>query len=63
MKAIQSNPHIIESLSCILNSTFLLHREKRRDIKRMKTSIIKMEHYKIFKLFKDSTVSNFVTKK
>ena len=33
-----------------------------RNIKRIKTSIIKMEHYKIYKLLNDSTVSKFVTK-
>ena len=33
-----------------------------RNIKQIKTSIIKMEHYKIFKLLNDSTVSKFVTK-
>ena len=36
--------------------------EKRRNIKRIKTSIIKMEHYQISKLFNDSTVLKFVTK-
>ena len=30
-------------------------REKRRNIKRIKTSIIKMEHHKISKLLNDST--------
>ena len=34
----------------------------RRNIKPIKTTIIKMEHYKIFKLLNNSTVSNFVTK-
>ena len=36
--------------------------EKRRNIKRIKTSIIKMEHYQIPKLLNDSTVLKFVTK-
>ena len=36
--------------------------EKRRNIKRIKTSIIKMEHYQISKLLNDSTVLKFVTK-
>ena len=34
----------------------------RKNIKQIKTSIIKMEHYKIFKLLNDSIVSTFVTK-
>ena len=38
-------------------------RKKRRNIKRFKTSIIKMEHHKIFKLLNDWTVSKFVTPK
>ena len=38
-------------------------RKKRRKIKRIKKSIIKMEHYKIFKLLNDSTVLKFVTKR
>ena len=38
-------------------------RKKRRNIKWIKTSIIKMEHYKISKLLNDSTVSKFVKKK
>ena len=32
-------------------------------MKQTKKSIIKMEHYKIYKLLNDSTVSKFVTKK
>ena len=37
--------------------------EKReKNIKRIKTSIIKMEHYKISKLLNDSTVTKFATK-
>ena len=36
--------------------------EKRRNIKRIKTCILKMEHYKISKLLNNSTVSKFVTK-
>ena len=32
------------------------------DIKQIEKSIIKLEHYKISKLFSDSTVSKFVTK-
>ena len=32
-------------------------------MKRIKTSIIKMEHHKIFMLLNDSTISKFVTKK
>ena len=37
--------------------------EKRRNIKQIKTSIIKMEHYQVFKLLNDSSVSNFATRK
>ena len=37
-------------------------REKRRNIKRIKTSIIKMEHYKIPKLLNNSSILRFVTK-
>ena len=37
--------------------------KKRSNIKRIKTSIIKMEHYKISKLLNDSTLSRFLTKK
>ena len=37
-------------------------RKKRRNIKRIKTGIIKMEHYKISKLLSDSTVLKLVTK-
>ena len=37
-------------------------RKKRRNIKWIKTSIIKMEHYKISKLLNDSTVSKLVKK-
>ena len=36
--------------------------KKRKNIKLIKTSIIKMEHYKISKLLNDSTLSKFVTK-
>ena len=38
-------------------------RKKRKNIKRITTSIIRMEHYKISKLLNNSTVSKFVTKK
>ena len=37
--------------------------EKKRSIKIIKISIIKMEHYKIPKLLNDSIASKFVTKK
>ena len=37
--------------------------EKRRNIKQIKTSIIKMKHYKTSKLLNSLTVSKFVTKK
>ena len=37
--------------------------EKKRSIKIIKISIIKMEHYKISKLLNDSIASKFVTKK
>ena len=40
----------------------ILPEKKGRDIKRIKTSITKMEHYKISKLLNDSTVSKFLTK-
>ena len=38
-------------------------REKRRNIKQIEKSIIKMKHYKTSKLLNNSTVSKFVTKK
>ena len=41
----------------------VFHQKKRRNIKPIKTSTIKMEHYKISKLLNDSTLSKFVTKK
>ena len=37
--------------------------KKRQNIKQIEKSIIKMEHYRIYKLLNDSTVSKFVTKK
>ena len=37
--------------------------KKRRNIKRIKTSILKMEHYKTSKLLGDSSVSTFFAKK
>ena len=42
----------------------LIHnvREERRNIKRIKTSIIKMEHYRISKLLNASLASKFVKK-
>ena len=36
--------------------------EKRGSVKRIKISIIKMEHYKIFKLLNNLTLSKFATK-
>ena len=41
----------------------LFHQKERRNIKPIKTSSIKMEHYKTSELLDDSTVSKFVTKK
>ena len=38
-------------------------RKKRRNIKQIKRSIIKMEHYKIAKQLNDSSVLIFVTNK
>ena len=38
-------------------------RKKRRNIKQIKRSIIKMEHYKIAKQLNDSSVLTFVTNK
>ena len=38
-------------------------RKERKDIKEIKKSIIKTEHYKISQLLNDSTVSKFLTKK
>ena len=38
-------------------------RKKRKNIKQIKTSIIKMEHYKISKLLNNYSVSKFVTQK
>ena len=41
----------------------IIPREKKRgNIKRIKASIIKIKHHKIFKLLNNSTVSKFVTK-
>ena len=40
----------------------ILPEKKRRNIKRIKRSVIKMEHYKISKPLNDSTLSKFVTK-
>ena len=37
-------------------------KRERKNIKRIKASIIKMEHYKISKLLNNSSVSKFVTK-
>ena len=37
--------------------------KKRRNIEQIKTSIVKIEHYKMSKILNDSTVSKFVTKK
>ena len=37
--------------------------EKRRSIKRSKTSVLKMEHHKISKLLKNPTVSKFKERK
>ena len=37
--------------------------KKRRNIKQIKTSILKMEHYKTSKLLGDSSVSTFLAKK
>ena len=37
--------------------------KKRRNAKRIKTSIIKMEHHEISKLLNDTVVSKFVTRK
>ena len=36
-------------------------RKKRRYIKQIKKSVIKMEHYKLSKLLNDSTIWKFVT--
>ena len=41
----------------------ILPEKKGRNIKRIKTSITKMEHYKISKLLNDSTLSKFLIKK
>ena len=51
---IDENARIVEKKS-------ILPEKKRRDIKRIKTSIIKLEHYEIFKLLNDSTVWKFLT--
>ena len=51
---IDENPRNVEEI--------IIPPEKRKNIKRIKTSIIKMEIYKISKLLKDSNVSKFVTK-
>ena len=37
--------------------------KKRRNIKQIEKSILKMEDYKISRFLKNSTVSKFVTKK
>ena len=46
----------------LLEKNYLTRKEKR-NIKLIKTNIIKMEHPKISKLLNDSTVSKFVTRK
>ena len=51
---IDENARIVEKIS-------ILPEKKRRDMKRIKASIIKLEHYEIFKLLNDSTVWKFLT--
>ena len=46
-----------------VEEVIILPEKKKRNIKRIKTSIIKMEHYKVSKLLNDSAVSKFMTKK
>ena len=41
----------------------LSYEKREKNINQIKTSIIKMVHYKISKLLHDSTISKFVTKK
>ena len=41
----------------------IIQPERRRNIERIKTSIIKTKYYKIPKLLNDSTVSKYVTRK
>ena len=42
---------------------YLLCQKKENKYKQNKTSIIKMEKYKMYRLLNNSTVSKFVTKK
>ena len=42
---------------------YLSYEKREKNINQIKTSIIKMVHYKISTLLHDSTISKFVTKK
>ena len=55
--------HVIDENEINFEEIIIHTRKNRRNIKRIVTSIIKMEHYKISKLLNDSTASKFVTKR
>ena len=55
--------HVIDENEINFEEIIIHTRKNRRNIKRIETSIIKMEHYKISKLLNDSTASKFVTKR
>ena len=54
--------HAIDENPINIEETIIPPEKKRRNIKIIKTSIIKIEHYKISKLLSDSPVSKFATK-
>ena len=54
--------HVIDENPRNVEEIFIVP-EKENKYKENKTSIIKMEKYKMYKLLNDSTVSKFVTKK
>ena len=60
-KIVKTKPAVDES-SRNVEETIFPPEKRRKNIRRIKT-VIKMEHYKIFKLLNDSTVSKFGTKK
>ena len=60
-KIVKTKPAVDES-SRDVEETIIPPEKRRKNIRRIKT-VIKMEHYKIFKLLNDSTVSKFGTKK
>ena len=60
-KIVKTKPVIDENLRNV-EEIVIPSEKKGRNIKQIKTSIIKMEHYKISTLLNNSTVSKFVRK-